>query len=224
MALVLNIETSSHNCSVSISSSGKIISTEEKIFEEYSHSKSLHVHIERLFKKTNLKPSELSAVSVSQGPGSYTGLRIGISAAKGFCFALNIPMISLDTMRILAESVSDKNCYIISAMDARRDEIYFSVFKASKKETIRIRQTDIMILNSTSFSDFLNNSKTYFVGNCNEKIKKYISSDNAIYSPLTLPSSKHMAVLSYQKYINSNFVDISNFSANYIKDFSGKKI
>lgn len=224
MALVLNIETSSHNCSVSISSSGKIISTEEKIFEEYSHSKFLHVHIERLFKKINLKPSELSAVSVSQGPGSYTGLRIGISAAKGFCFALNIPMISLDTMRILAESVSDKNCYIISAMDARRDEIYFSVFKASKKETIRIRQTDIMILNSTSFSDFLNNSKTYFVGNCNEKIKKYISSDNAIYSPLTLPSSKHMAVLSYQKYINSNFVDISNFSANYIKDFSGKKI
>ena len=81
-----------------------------------------------------------------------------------------------------------------------------------------------MILNSTSFLDFLNNSKTYFVGNCNEKIKKYISSDNAIYSPLTLPSSKHMAVLSYQKYINSNFVDISNFSANYIKDFSGKKI
>ena len=224
MALVLNIETSSHNCSVSISSSGKIISTEEKIFEEYSHSKFLHVFIDRLFKKTNLKPSELSAVSVSQGPGSYTGLRIGISAAKGFCFALNIPMISLDTMRILAESVSDKNCYIISAMDARRDEIYFSVFKASKKETIRIRQTDIMILNSTSFSDFLNNSETYFVGNCNEKIKKYISSDNAIYSPLTLPSSKHMAVLSYQKYINSNFVDISNFSANYIKDFSGKKI
>jgi tRNA threonylcarbamoyladenosine biosynthesis protein TsaB len=224
MALVLNIETSSHNCSVSISSSDRIISTEEKIFEEYSHSKSLHVHIERLFKKTNLKPSELSAVSVSQGPGSYTGLRIGISAAKGFCFALNIPMISLDTMRILAESVSDKNCYIISAMDARRDEIYFSVFKASKKETTRIMQTDIMILNSTSFSDFLNNSKTYFVGNCNEKIKKYISSDNAIYSPLTLPSSKHMAVLSYQKYINSNFVDISNFSANYIKDFSGKKI
>ena len=157
MALVLNIETSSHNCSVSISSCGKIISTEEKIFEEYSHSKFLHVHIERLFKKINLKPSELSAVSVSQGPGSYTGLRIGISAAKGFCFALNIPMISLDTMRILAESVSDKNCYIISAMDARRDEIYFSVFKASKKETIRIRQTDIMILNSTSFSDFLNN-------------------------------------------------------------------
>lgn len=224
MALVLNIETSSHNCSVSISSSGKIISTEEKIFEEYSHSKFLHVHIERLFKKINLKPSELSAVSVSQGPGSYTGLRIGISAAKGFCFALNIPMISLDTMRILAESVSDKNCYIISAMDARRDEIYFSVFKASKNETIRIRQTDIMILNSTSFSDFLNNSKTYFVGNCNEKIKKYISSDNAIYSPLTLPSSKHMAVLSYKKYINRNFVDISNFSANYIKDFSGKKI
>ena len=224
MALVLNIETSSHNCSVSISSSDKIISTEEKIFEEYSHSKFLHVHIERLFKKINLKPSELSAVSVSHGPGSYTGLRIGISAAKGFCFALNIPMISLDTMRILAESVPDKNCYIISAMDARRDEIYFSVFKVSKKETIRIKQTDIMILNSTSFSDFLNNSKTYFVGNCNEKIKKYISSDNAIYSPLILPSSKNMSVLSYKKYINRNFVDISNFSANYIKDFSGKKI
>ena len=224
MALVLNIETSSHNCSVSISSGEKTISTEEKIFEEYSHSKFLHVHIDRLFKKLNLKPSELSAVSVSHGPGSYTGLRIGISAAKGFCFALNIPMISLDTMKILAEAVSNKNCYIISAMDARRDEIYFSVFKASKKETTRIKQTDTMVLNSTSFSDFLNNSKTYFVGNCNEKIKNYISSDNAFYSPLTLPSSKHMAILSHKKYINKNFVDISNFSANYIKDFSGKKI
>ena len=106
MSIILNIETSSKNCSVSISKNGKTVGLEEQYFEKYSHSKSLHVFIDNLFKKTKLSPADLSAVAISEGPGSYTGLRIGASAAKGMCFALDIPLISLDTMHIYLEELS----------------------------------------------------------------------------------------------------------------------
>ena len=111
------------------SKNGKIIALQEQSFEEYSHSKSLHVFIDKLFKEIELLPNDLSAVAISEGPGSYTGLRIGVSAAKGICFALNIPLIAIDTMHILARKIECSKGYIISAMDARRDEIYYSIFR-----------------------------------------------------------------------------------------------
>ena len=123
MSIILNIETSNKNCSVSISESGNIIGLEEQHFEQYSHSKYLHVFIDKLFKKTKLSPSDLSAVAISEGPGSFTGLRIGVSAAKGICFPLNIPLIALDTMHILARKIECSEGYIVPATDARRDEI-----------------------------------------------------------------------------------------------------
>ena len=116
MSLILNIESSSKNCSVSISKNGKIIALQEQSFEEYSHSKSLHVFIDKLFKETELLPNDLSAVAISEGPGSYTGLRIGVSAAKGICFALNIPLIAIDTMHILARKIECSKGYIISRL------------------------------------------------------------------------------------------------------------
>ena len=132
MCVILNIETSSKNCSVSISENGKTIGLKEQNYDEYSHSKSLHVFINEIFKETNLSPEQLSAVAISDGPGSYTGLRIGVSAAKGICVALNLPLIAIDTMQILARKIKCAEGYIISAMDARRDEIYYSIFKSNK--------------------------------------------------------------------------------------------
>ena len=131
MCIILNIETSSKNCSVSISENGKIIGLKEQSYDEYSHSKFLHVFINEIFNQTKLSPKKLSAVAISEGPGSYTGLRIGVSAAKGICVALNIPLISIDTMLILARKIECSEGYIISAMDARRDEIYYSIFKSN---------------------------------------------------------------------------------------------
>tara|TARA_B000000475_G_C15957543_1_gene431475 strand:+ start:329 stop:1012 length:684 start_codon:yes stop_codon:yes gene_type:complete len=225
VSIILNIETSSKNCSVSISKNGEIIGLEEQHFEQYSHSKSLHLFIDSLFKKTKLSPDQLSAVSVSQGPGSYTGLRIGVSAAKGICYALNIPLIAIDTLHILARKTECSEGYIISTLDARRDEIYYSIFKSSNcKITETIVKTDFISLNPDSFSNYLESSTVNFVGNCNEKIMRFLNHENIIFSDFALPSAKEMGLLSHFNFFKKKFVDISEFQPNYLKDFGGQKI
>ena len=225
MSIILNIETSSTNCSVSISEEGRIIELVEQNFEQYSHSKSLHVFIDKLFKKTGIPLDHLSAVSISEGPGSYTGLRIGVSAAKGICFALEIPLIAIDTMYILARKIECSKGYIVSAMDARRDEIYYSIFEYNNnKLPKRIVETDSLVLNSNSFHKFLNSSTVNFIGNSNEKINNFIDHKNAVFSDFSLPSAKEMGVLSHSKFVKKDFVDISEFQPKYLKEFGGKKI
>ena len=225
MSIILNIETSSTNCSVSVSEEGRLIDFVEQNFEQYSHSKSLHVFIDKLFKKIEISLGDLTAVSISEGPGSYTGLRIGVSAAKGICFALDIPLIAIDTMYILARKIECSKGYIVSAMDARRDEIYYSIFEYNKnKLPKRIVETDSLILNSNSFHQFLKSSTVNFIGNSNEKIMNFIDHKNAIFSEFSLPSAKEMGILSHLKFIKKDFVDISEFQPKYLKEFGGKKL
>ena len=225
MSIILNIETSSKNCSVSVSKNGQIIGLKEQSYDEYSHSKSLHVFIDEIFKEIELSPQKLSAVAISEGPGSYTGLRIGVSAAKGICIALNIPLIAIDTMQILARKIECAEGYIISAMDARRDEIYYSVFKSNNcKIPIKIGKTDYMIINSDSFSNYFKSSTVNFVGNCNEKIKGFLDHKNIIFSDFMLPSANEMGIISFSRFKKSEFEDISDFQPKYLKEFGGKKI
>ena len=225
MCIILNIETSSKNCSVSISENGKIIGLKEQSFDEYSHSKSLHVFIDEIFKQTKLSPQKLSAVAISEGPGSYTGLRIGVSAAKGICVALNLPLIAIDTMQILARKLECAEGYIISAMDARRDEIYYSVFKSNNcKIPIKVGKTDCMIIKSNSFSNYFESSIVNFVGNCNEKINKFLNHDNIIFSDFMLPSANEMGIISFASFKKGEFEDVSDFQPKYLKEFGGKKI
>jgi len=225
VCIILNIETSSKNCSVSISENGKIIGLKEQSFDEYSHSKSLHVFIDEIFKQTKLSPQKLSAVAISEGPGSYTGLRIGVSAAKGICVALNLPLIAIDTMQILARKIECAEGYIISAMDARRDEIYYSVFKSNNcKIPIKVGKTDCMIIKSNSFSNYFESSIVNFVGNCNEKINKFLNHDNIIFSDFMLPSANEMGIISFSSFKKGEFEDVSDFQPKYLKEFGGKKI
>ena len=225
MCIILNIETSSKNCSVSVSKNGQIIGLKEQSYDEYSHSKSLHVFIDEIFKEIELSPQKLSAVAISEGPGSYTGLRIGVSAAKGICIALNIPLIAIDTMQILARKIECAEGYIISAMDARRDEIYYSVFKSNNcKIPIKVGKTDCKIINSNSFSNYFESSIVNFVGNCNEKINKFLNHDNIIFSDFMLPSANEMGIISFSRFKKSEFEDISDFQPKYLKEFGGKKI
>ena len=224
MSIILNIETSSKNCSVSISKNGKTVGLEEQYFEKYSHSKSLHVFIDNLLKKTKLSPADLSAVAISEGPGSYTGLRIGASAAKGLCFALNIPLISLDTMHILSRRIECSEGYIIPAMDARRDEIYYSIFKSNNcKIPELVEETNSIILTTDSFMNYFKSSTVNFVGNCNEKIMNFLNHENITFSDFMLPSANDMGILSNLNYTKKEFVDVSEFQPKYLKDFGGKK-
>jgi len=225
VCIILNIETSNKNCSVSISENGKIIGLKEQSFDQYSHSKSLHVFIDEVFKQTKLSPQKLSAVAISEGPGSYTGLRIGVSAAKGICVGLNLPLIKIDTMQILARKIECAKGYIISALDARRDEIYYSVFKSNNcKIPIKVSKTECMIINSNSFSNYFESSIVNFVGNCNEKINKFLNHENIIFSDFMLPSANEMGIISFSRFKKSEFEDVSDFQPKYLKEFGGKKI
>ena len=187
LILILNIETATKNCSVSISKEGKTIALKELNDGNYSHAEKLHKLIEQVVLEAKIELSHLKAIAVSKGPGSYTGLRIGVSAAKGLCFALDIPMISVNTLQSLALSVSIDRGYKIPLLDARRMEIYSQVFN-DKNE--KIRDVHAEIIDSDSFSEFLNADKVYFFGDGAEKCKEIITHKNAVFIDGKFPSAK----------------------------------
>lgn len=219
MAYILNIETSTTNCSVSLFNDLELIDCIEENTQDYSHSKSLHVFIDSVLKNSELKPKDLSAISVSKGPGSYTGLRIGVASAKGLCFALDIPLISIETLKILSENTSNSGI-VIPCLDARRMEVYSAVFN-NKNE--RIRDTRAEILNEDSFNKYLSVDDVYFIGNANKKIKEIITHKNARFIDDVFPSSRQMGTLSFKKFKNNQFEDLNNFEPLYLKDFIGTK-
>ena len=153
MEYILNIETATKNCSVALANEGKTILCKEIAEEGYSHAERLHVFIEEIIKEAGISLNDLSAIAVSQGPGSYTGLRIGVSAAKGLCFALGIPLIAVDTLQVLASQVNIDDGLIVPMIDARRMEVYSAIFSAKfdKKREILAE-----IIDENSFSDRAN--------------------------------------------------------------------
>ena len=214
MSYILNIETATRNCSVAIAKDGKTIICKEIAEIGYSHAEKLHVFIDEILQETNLTYKDLSAIAVSQGPGSYTGLRIGVSAAKGLCFALDIPLISVDTLQVLASQAKTKGI-IIPMIDARRMEVYSAIFD-SKLEKTRAVQAEILDENSFSGID----ETVFFVGDCSEKAKTVLKKDNFIFlDEIVFPSAKEMSPLSYDKFINNNFEDVAYFEPFYLKDF-----
>jgi len=218
LILILNIETATKNCSVSISKEGKTIALKELNDGNYSHAEKLHKLIEQVVLEAKIELSHLKAIAVSKGPGSYTGLRIGVSAAKGLCFALDIPMISVNTLQSLALSVSIDRGYKIPLLDARRMEVYSQVFN-DKNE--KIRDVHAEIIDSDSFSEFLNADKVYFFGDGAEKCKEIITHKNAVFIDGKFPSAKEMSVISYEKYGKNEFEDVAYFEPFYLKEFIG---
>jgi len=196
LAFILNIETATTNCSVSLSKNGETIVLKEDNDKSYSHAERLHVYIDEVLKEANIKPNELDAISVSKGPGSYTGLRIGVSAAKGLCFALDKPLISIPTLGALAHQVYIDDGVIVSMLDARRLEVYSAIYDSNYNE---IRETQAQILDETSFSDYLGHQKVYFIGNGVEKTKTLINHPNAFFVEDKLPSANDMSLLAYSK-------------------------
>ncbi|HMC01778.1 MAG TPA: tRNA (adenosine(37)-N6)-threonylcarbamoyltransferase complex dimerization subunit type 1 TsaB [Flavobacteriaceae bacterium] len=216
MALILSIETATTNCSVSLSNKGKTIALKEDYNTNFSHAERLHVYIDSLFKDNNIKPNQINAVAVSKGPGSYTGLRIGVSAAKGLCYALNKPLISVSTLTSLSQQIKEEKGIIIAMLDARRQEVYSAVFNSN---LIQIRETQAEILDSNSFSAYLESENVYFIGTGVEKTKNVISHPNAIFIEDKLPSANEMGELSYQKFNIGDFEDVAYFEPYYLKDF-----
>ena len=215
MSFILNIETATKNCSVSIAKNGETILCKEIAEEGYSHAEKLHVFIEDVLKEAAISIHDLVAVAVSQGPGSYTGLRIGVSAAKGLCFALNIPLIAVDTLQTLASKANITEGKIIPMLDARRMEVYSAVFNSRLEKE---REIQAEIITEDSFKDF--KEILYFVGDCAEKCKSFLVKDNFIFlEQFKYPSAREMSKISYDKFKISDTVDVAYFEPYYLKDF-----
>ena len=216
LSFILHIETSTKNCSVSIAKSGELISLKEINNGAYSHSEMLHPLIKEALLESKLTIKEIEAIAVGKGPGSYTGLRIGVSAAKGLCFANDIPLISINSLEILAHTTSIDKGYIIPMIDARRMEVYSAIYDESYA---LIRETKADIIDEHSFYDELQNHTVYFLGDGAEKCKETIVHKNAVFIKNAFPSAKEMTQLSYDKYKENKTEDIAYFEPFYLKNF-----
>ena len=216
MAYILHIETSTKQCSVALAYKGKSLSSRVLNSESFSHNEKLHLFISEILEEANLKPKRLDAISVSKGPGSYTGLRIGVAAAKGFCFALDIPLIALNSLEILVQSVTQAEVdLIIPMMDARRMEVYTAIFDGSKNW---INQTSA--LSQNSFKEIVKDKTVLFLGNGINKFQELIPEINLIHSfENNYPNAIDMVELTWEKYISEDFESLAYFEPFYLKDF-----
>ncbi len=215
MSYILNIETATKNCSVSLAKNGETLICKEISEQGYSHAEKLHVFIDEIIKESSIAIVDLQAIAVSQGPGSYTGLRIGVSSAKGLCYGVQIPLIAIDTLTTLALRVPQEDGLIIPMIDARRMEVYSAIFN-SNKEMIREVQSEIL-----TEETFINETKTiYFIGDSNEKAKSVLTKSNFIFlDDIKFPSANEMSSFSYAKFLKEDFVDVAYFEPYYLKDF-----
>ncbi|WP_265164753.1 tRNA (adenosine(37)-N6)-threonylcarbamoyltransferase complex dimerization subunit type 1 TsaB [Salinimicrobium tongyeongense] len=215
--MILCIETATTNCSVALENNGKLLALKEDYSNNYSHAERLHLFIEEILRENEVEAKDLDAIAVSKGPGSYTGLRIGVSAAKGLCFALNVPLISIATLRSLALQVKqEKDGFIIPLLDARRMEVYTAGFTADYR---KVFDTRAQILSEDSFSKYLENAAVTFIGSGVEKFSKICTHPNATFIEGKLPSAAEMTVLAAEKFQKQKFEDVAYFEPYYLKDF-----
>lgn len=215
MALILNIETATKNCSVALSKQGKTLAIRELSEQNFSHAEKLHVFIEELLLETNITFKDVKAVAVSQGPGSYTGLRIGVSAAKGLCYALSIPLIAVDTLEILARKIQISSGIILPMIDARRLEVYSAFFDSNYA---KIRETKAEIIDEISFRE--GSEILHLIGDGAMKFKEILTNEKyKFYPEIQFPSAKEMSLISYQKFQSNQFEDVAYFEPFYLKDF-----
>lgn len=216
MAIILCLETATTNCSVGIARNGKIVSLKEDNSKSYSHAEKLHLFINEALEEAGITIADLDAIAISKGPGSYTGLRIGVSAAKGLCFSLDIPLISVPTLDLLAYKLKGKTGIFISMLDARRMEVYSSVYDSKINQ---IRETKAEVLDEQSFIEYLEQSEVHFIGNGVAKFEDICTHINAVFHKQKFPSAQQMAEIAELKYQKSDIEDVAYFEPYYLKDF-----
>lgn len=222
MPKILLIETSTEVCSVGISDNGRVVSLREKR-DHKSHASSLALFIEQALSDAAMQPQMLDAVAVSSGPGSYTGLRIGVSTAKGMCYGLNIPLIAVDTLHALAvgfaaenQKAIGHNDLIIPMIDARRMEVYAASFDNTGG---RINATEAIILNEHSFS-YNASGRIWLLGDGAAKTSELFADRGEMQIMRDfLPSARHMASLAFSAFKKEQFADLAYFEPFYLKDF-----
>lgn len=212
---ILMIETSTDNCSVALCE-GAALLAERHTDAPKSQSSLLAPFVEEVLKEAGMKASECDAVAVSEGPGSYTGLRVGVSTAKGVCFGAGIPLLAVGTLRILAEMGRGKADFIVPMLDARRMEVYSAVFDG--KTLAQLTETEAIILDADSYADLLARGTVLFIGNGVEKFAPLVASPNATFQPCC-PEATAMAAPALEAWQKKEFKDVAYFEPFYLKEF-----
>ena len=216
--MLLCIETSGKNCSVALFEDLQLVSHREVLTEQFSHSENLHVFIEQVLKERKVHPKAIKAIAISAGPGSYTGLRIGVATAKGLCYGWDIPLIALPTLRILAERAIGQLkgiSYIIPMIDARRMEVFTAIYGCDFSPIVGERSE---ILTENSFDTYLSQGKTLFLGDGSDKWANLCQHPNAVFLTGQFPSAQQMGTLAMEKYQAQTFEDIAYFEPFYLKE------
>ena len=226
MALILNIETSTEVCSVSLANNGEVLFLKEST-EGMNHSRLLTVFIEQIFTDKNLDIKTLDAVAVSKGPGSYTGLRIGVSVVKGLCYGLGIPLISVGSLKTLGVYTAtncgrvtniqpEANPLFCPMIDARRMEVYTALYDLAGTE---IKPVSAEIITSGFLAEYINKQPVLFFGNGAAKCVNVLQHENAVFEGPAATSARFMAQLSEQKFVAQQFEDVAYFEPFYLKNF-----
>ena len=220
MSCILNIETSTSACSVAIAREGEVV-FERSTLKGPSHAAILGVYVEEALAFAQQQHLTCQAVAVSCGPGSYTGLRIGVSMAKGLCFGQNIPLIAIHTLDIVAAAAqrqlpADEKALICPMLDARRMEVYAALYDRALQQ---VRKTQADIVTETTYADYLNEHPVYFCGDGAAKCQTVITSPNAHFLTDIVPLAAEMAPLAEQAYRQQQFEDVAYFEPFYLKEF-----
>lgn len=220
MALLLQIETSTKNCSVALSKDGQTIASIDEHDDGYAHGEKLHQFIQWMLEGTPYTLQDVEGICVSKGPGSYTGLRIGVSAAKGLAFSLGIPLLSINSLQVLANAFQGADCdYIVPMIDARRMEVYTALFSSDAKA---LTDTEAKIIDEDSYCD-LSDKKLLLVGDGAVKTQEILQALDAEFIEV-FPSAKAMSKMANEKFNREEFEDLAYFEPFYLKDFvAGKK-
>jgi tRNA threonylcarbamoyladenosine biosynthesis protein TsaB len=215
MSLIVNIDTALDIASVCLSKDGNVLQLSSNQ-DQKDHASWLHTEIAELLQKSGHSIKDLDAVAVSIGPGSYTGLRVGLAAAKGFCYALHIPLITVNSLTIIAFAVKDEAIDMICPLiDARRMEVFTAMYDKDLREKI---SPHAMVVDKKSFASLLLPGKVLFCGNGVKKLQTLISNSNALFSN-TMADASHLARLSFNCYNNKEFADLAYAEPLYIKEF-----
>ncbi len=223
MAIILSIETSTKTSSIALHEDGQLVSSQH-IHVDKSHSEYLTPSIKNLIETSGLTMRSINAVAVSKGPGSYTGLRIGTSTAKGICYALDAKLIGINTLEAMAYGMTkfmDSETFLCPMLDARRMEVYCLV---AKNDLEILEPTQAKIIDETSFSSFLPDHKVAFFGNGAMKCKEVLGhGENTLFIDGIDPSAEHIGALAWQRFLNNEFENTAYFEPFYLKDFIAKK-
>ena len=223
MKYILIIETSDRVNSIALcDTDGRLINCIDEISEQYTHIELLQVNVDKLLKDNEIAFSDLCAIAVSSGPGSYTGLRIGVSSAKGYAYALDIPLISIPTLELLANGMinyldtKNENIILIPTIDARRMEVYMQMFDYQLHP---ITEPSAEIINEQYFSNFSKDKKYYWCGSGAEKLSTLFPENHKIISEVPYPLAKYGVDIAVNKYNAHKYEDIAYFEPFYLKEF-----